>query len=324
MTHPAHDPHQPHAPAQIGADQLFDGLSGSDELDALEAGRAGNRMAAFEAVIDDKLNTVFYNPRELVQCYLRPGREFSTVMDRDALSRLPKDRYTIDMMGINGPAAFFLPDTAYQVTRATFMANRAVLASRAEYNKIKMQMGTIQHQTVQRQVQEMRSHQSQVTAQSMTPKERELVDRFRGQAQQEETAAARAEEAQAQVVKERQHDQRVQDQVALETRLESMNQEQFAAHKARMRSDAEALAARLGERGQSLLLLFSQEERELDARWQRILTQRAAERTPDQLPQTARVGLEEAARRLRRMRDQDIISEADYDRQLAQLINSTH
>lgn len=43
-------------------------------------------------------------------------------------------------------------------------------------------------------------------------------------------------------------DQRVQDQVALETRLESMNQEQFTAHKARMRADAEALATRLGER----------------------------------------------------------------------------
>jgi hypothetical protein len=125
----------------------FDGLVSEDELDKLEAGQLTARApVAFQGVIDNNLNTTFIDPRGLIEVMVRPGREYSQVID----SIIPSAKnFRQEQRSDGSVTAHFLPDTKYRVSAQTFNDNRGVLCSVGEYVQIKRLQKSAQHQRVQ-------------------------------------------------------------------------------------------------------------------------------------------------------------------------------
>ena len=143
----------------------FDGLVSEDELDKLEAGQLTARApVAFQGVIDNNLNTTFIDPRGLIEVMVRPGREYSQVID----SIIPSAKnFRQERRPDGSVTAHFLPDTKYRVSAQTFNDNRGVLCTVGEYVQIKRLQNSPQHRRVQNEILGMREHQSQVSREAL-------------------------------------------------------------------------------------------------------------------------------------------------------------
>jgi hypothetical protein len=292
----------------------FDGLVSEDELDKIEAGQLTARApVAFQGVIDNNLNTTFIDPRGLIEVMVRPGREYSQVID----SIIPSAKNFRQEQRPDGlVTAHFLPDTKYRVSAQTFNDNRGVLCSVGEYVQIKRLQKSAQHQRVQNEILGMREHQSQVSRESLPQAVRDKEAALRKQAEETASAyerrqadiAAVAEQSKAQAARV-QHEKRVSE-------LGMMTEAQFESMLAAKRTKLIAMADSLGSSGRAKMLegieADEQEERE---RFKAAQTSKALIREDATVaPLATRV------QRLRDLHSSGVLSQDEYDRQLSRLV----
>ena len=292
----------------------FDGLVSEDELDKLEAGQLTARApVAFQGVIDNNLNTTFIDPRGLIEVMVRPGREYSQVID----SIIPSAKnFRQEQRSDGSVTAHFLPDTKYRVSAQTFNDNRGVLCSVGEYVQIKRLQKSAQHQRVQSEILGMREHQSQVSRESLPQAVRDKEAALRKQAEETASAyerrqtdiAAVAEQGKAQAARA-QHERRVSE-------LGMMTEEQFEGMLTAKRAKLIAMADSLGSSGRAKMLegieADEQEERERfkAAQTSKALIREDATMTP----------LATRVQRLRDLHSSGVLSQDEYDRQLSRLV----
>lgn len=292
----------------------FDGLVSEDELDKLEAGQLTARApVAFQGVIDNNLNTTFIDPRGLIEVMVRPGREYSQVID----SIIPSAKnFRQERRPDGSVTAHFLPNTKYRVSAQTFNDNRGVLCTVGEYVQIRRLQNSSQHRRVQNEILGMREHQSQVSRESLPQAVRDKEAALRKQAEESATAyerrqaeiAAVAEQGKAQAARA-QHEKRVSE-------LGTMTEAQFEVMLAEKRAKLIAMADSLGSSGRAKMLegieADEQEERE---RFRAAQTSRALIREDVQVaPLATRV------QRLRELHASGVLSQDEYDRQLSRLV----
>src|SRR5438105_2571811 len=130
---------------------IFANLAGAEQLDHFERSAGVGAQTAFDGSINKNLDTSLFDPRTMVEVYLRPNRQFSQVVDPDALRGLPQDKYTIRALAEGGASVHYLAGVRYRVPFSVYLSNAAVLASPQEYAAIRHNESTPDHQRVQRE-----------------------------------------------------------------------------------------------------------------------------------------------------------------------------
>jgi hypothetical protein len=294
----------------------LDALASEAQLDALEAGQLrANAPVAFAGVIDNNLNTTFVDPRGLITVMLRPGREYSQVID----TLLPGATNFKQVRRPNGTlAAHFLPGKQYRVSAQTFNDNQGVLCTPSEYAQIRRQQNSPDSRRVQNEILAMREHQSQVTRETLPPEKRDREAALRKQAADVATAYERQQAEMSMVAEQQKQAKAHAANEQRKAQLSEMTVEDFEAMLAAKRERLMAQAGELGSRGRQALIdgieADEQEERE---RFQAAQTQKALVRDS---ALAAAAPLEVRAQRLKALHDSGVLSQDDYDRQLAKLI----
>lgn len=297
------------------AHDIFAGLTDAATLDQLEGGGAPGASAYFEGSIDRNAATTLVDPKQLVTCYVRPGRQFSMVVDPMALVTAQRQGYRIDRTNPVKPAAHFIPGKAYRLSKQTFAANRAVLCTEREYAVLRAQERSPAHQEVTAQIQAMRSHQMQASRQTMSADQLAKEAEFRKRYEEEEGAVAAAEQLQQRTIDAKKQQEAAQADEARDSLLGAMTAEQLDAHCSTIIADADIVSARFGERGRAQVMQAAQEEAEaLRLRWSQLHPV-AREAAP------AGVSAVDRMKKLRALLDASLITQDEFDRQLAQMVN---
>lgn len=295
---------------------IFGGLHGAEAIDQLEGGGSPGASVFFEGSIDRNAETTLVDPRQLVTCYLRPNRQYSMVVDPMALMTAQAQGYKVDRSDPVKPTAHFIPGKAYRVSKQTFAANRAVLCTANEYAILRAQERSLAHQDVTKQVQAMRSHQLQVSRQTMTADQIAKEEELRKRAAADEGAIAAAERLQQQAIDGKKHEEAQAADAARDSLLGTMSAEQLEAHCATTLADADIVSARFGERGRAQVMQAAQEEADaLRLRWSQLHP------TTRDEPASGGNSLADRAKKLRGLLESGVITQPEFDRQLAQMVS---
>lgn len=299
------------------AHDIFAGIEGADAFDQFEANGNPGAMMPFEGTIDRNAATTLVNPRELVTCYVRPGRQYSMVVDPMALVTARAQGYQIDHKDPVRPVAHFIPGKAYRLSQKTFAANRAVLCTAPELSILLAQQRSLSHQDVTKQVQAMRAERVQTSRQMMTPEQLSKEQQMRARYVEEDGAAAAAEQFQQRVIAEKKQEEATAADVARDSILGALTAEQLDAHCAGLMAQADAVSAGFGQRGREQVMLATKEEVDgLRLRWSQLHPV-ARDAEVRKVP----ADLATRAAKLRSLLDAGAITQPEFDRQLTQLVN---
>lgn len=299
-------------PSRVDA---LDHLVSEDQLNALESGHLrADAPVAFAGVIDNNLNTTFVDPRGLITVMLRPGREYSQVIGalQPGATNFRQERRTDGTV-----AAHFLPGQKYRVSMQTFNDNQGVLCTPSEYVQIKRAQASPEARRVQQEILTMREHQTKVTRESLSPETKSREDALRKQAADMATAYDRQQAEMSMVAEQHKQAKAHAESEQRKAQLGEMTAEQFEAMLTAKRERLMAQANELGSRGRQALIdgieADEQEERE---RFAAAQTQKALVRDGNPAP----ASLEVRVQRLKSLRENGVLGQEDYDRQLTKLI----
>ena len=210
-------------------------------------------------------------------------------------------------------AAHYLPGKVYKVARQTLENNRGVCVPRLSIGKSGIEIKTAQAQKTQRDIEEMRAYQAQPAneKQSVAAKTREEELR---RAAADHATKYEQQQAEARQVATAASDQRQREDAQRQTaELAQMSAEQSEEHLATNERGRSTLPKRW-KSGARPLATIEQDENDLRQKWQNAQMSRGWKREtqteagPDQRAATCV------------LRDSGVITQDDFDRQLAKLV----
>lgn len=155
------------------ADDIFGGIQSADALDAMEkAPVQGQQVAFFDGRVSRGLDPSLTDPRDTVECYVKPGRGGNLTP-------------VVPEVGPDG-----LP-TKLRVPIQVFESNRASLATRSEIARILANARTPRAHTVDREIQSRRQFDARAFEESLPPEVKARIDEKRRQYQDEDAAETR-------------------------------------------------------------------------------------------------------------------------------------
>jgi len=305
------------------AGDIFGNAASAEFIDQIEAGNVGSTgTVSFSGSIDPNRDLNYVDPKSMIEVFVRPHRQFSHVVDPAVLRGIKKDQFTIEQIGPDFRACY-LPDMPYRVARSTYEANRAVLCTRGEYVKIKAQEKTPEHRNVQRQILEMREHQSQTSRAAMTDQQKDRELELRNAATVHAKSVEIAEQKKREVVKEVETREHAEKKAEMDRRLAAMDQAAFEDYLADLRAQSAPVIARTGERARRILEEeLNHEEETLRTRYGQLQLARAATR-PTSAPSQDEPCADPAAKieKLRAFLAAGTLTQDEFDRQVARLIS---
>lgn len=293
----------------------LDGLVSEAQIDALESGQLQARgPVSFQGSVDPNLDLTFIDPRQMVEVVVKPGRAFSQVLDQ--LPPGASSHYRTEMGRDGAVSAHYLPGKVYKVARQTLENNRGVLCTPAEYRQIQELSKTAQAQKVQRDIEEMRAYQVQISNEKQPVAAKTREEELRRAAADHATKYEQ-QRAEAQQVATTASEQRQREAAQRQTvELAQMSAEQFEDHLATKRARTQHFAETLGSRGrEAVLATIEQDENDLRQKWQNAQMSRGLKRETQ-----TEAGPDQRVQRLRVLRDSGVITQDDFDRQLAKLV----
>lgn len=294
----------------------LDTLYSEEQLDQHEDAIKGDRISnaapvAFQGYVDANLNTTFIDPRQMVEVMVRPGRQYSQVVDY-----LPPNApgYRRESNPDGTVTAHFLPGQKYRVSRQTLQNNAGVLCTVPEYRTIKQKQASPSAQKVQREIEMMRAHTSQVAV--VTPEMRSREQQLRKEAAAHATQVERMEaEAKHAIDAQREAQERALA-LSKSQQLAQMTPEHFEAYLADKRQRQMKLAESLGEHGRrSLLMGIEQDEEDERTKFQAAQSTRGLVRS-----EKPSADLATRAKRLQELLEAGVLTQENYDRQLQALV----
>ncbi len=295
----------------------LDTLYSEDQLDQHEAAIRNDRVnssapVAFQGFVDANLNTTFIDPRQMVEVMVRPGRQYSQIVDY-LPPNAPGYRQQANQDGT--VTVHFLPGQKYRVSRQTLQNNAGVLCTVPECKQIQQIQASPQAQKVQRDIELMRAHTSQVS--SVAPEMRSREEQLRKEAAAHATAIERME-LQARTAIDSQREARDRATALAKTQqLSTMSPEQFEVYLSDKRARQMRLADTLGEHGKRALLAgIDQDEQDERAKFQAAQSTRGLVRS-EAAPSA---DIMTRAKRLQELLSAGVMTQDAYDRQLQALV----